>query len=246
MNLWLDTHAHPLVIGHRGASAHAPENTMRAFQVAMAQRADGIELDVKKCASGEVVVMHDETVDRTTNGTGRTHALTLAQLRALDAGDGERVPTLEEVFELITSHPTFLINIEVTNYPTPRDGLERDVVEIVKRHGLAERVLFSSFNHLLVRRLAALLPDVPRGLLYARDMPLPLRNVWLSPFIKHEFRHPQHAMVTRDFVDMMRARGRAVNAWTVNDDADVRRMIAAGVSGIIGDSPESIRRVMGA
>jgi glycerophosphoryl diester phosphodiesterase len=93
VNLWLEPRSRPLVIGHRGASAHAPENTMRAFQLAMAQHADGIEIDVKRCASGEVVVMHDATVDRTTNATGDVSKLTLAELRAIDAGDGERVPT---------------------------------------------------------------------------------------------------------------------------------------------------------
>lgn len=245
MNLWLESRTRPLIIAHRGASAHAPENTLGAISLAMAQGADGIELDVKRCASGEVVVMHDTTVNRTTNGTGPVYALTLAQLRALDAGQGERVPTLDEVLDLIRPAPGFLINIEVTNYDTPRDGLENDVVAVLKRHSLNERVLFSSFNHLLARKLAGLLPDVPRGLLYYPDMPIYGRKVWLSPVIKHEFRHPHHSMVTLDFVRKMRAAGRGVNAWTVNEPADIRRMAAAGVSGIIGDSPVTMRKTLG-
>lgn len=245
MNVWLETRNKPLLIAHRGASAHAPENTMLAFQLAMAQGADGIELDVKKCASGEVVVMHDTTVDRTTNGSGAVHKLTLAQLRALNAGEGQPVPTLDDVLELVKTHPSFVINIEVTNYETRNDGLERDVVDVVKRHAIGERVLFSSFNHLLVRRLAGLLPEVPRGLLYANGMPLPLRNVWLSPFVKHAFRHPHHSMVTLDFVRAMRQAGRGVNAWTVNEPSDIRRMAAMGVSGIIGDSPKTMRETLG-
>lgn len=244
MNLWHESRSHPLVIGHRGASAHAPENTLAAFRLAIEQGADGIELDVKRCQTGDVVVMHDATVDRTTNGSGQVHKLSIDALRSLDAG-GEPVPLLSEVFELIESAPGFLINIELTNYSTPRDGLEGEVARLIKKHAIAERVLFSSFNHLLVRKLAALMPEIPRGLLYYKNMPLPMRNVWLSPFIKHEFRHPHHSMITADFVTAMRAARRGVNAWTVNAPADIRRMGAYGVSGIIGDSPATIRKTLG-
>lgn len=244
MNLWLDSHTRPLLIAHRGASAHAPENTPAAFALAMQQQADGIELDVKRCASGEVVVLHDHTVDRTTNGAGAVESLTLAQLRALDAGSGERIPTLDEVLDLIEPEPGFLINIEITNYDTPRDGLEGEVVRIVQRRGFGRRTLYSSFNHLLVRRLASLHPDVPRALLYWAEGPLYIRNVWLSPFIRHEFRHPHFGMVTPQFVQAMHAARRRVNVWTVNDEADIRRMAALGVDGIIGDSPITMRRAL--
>ena len=95
MNHWLDfSHTKPLIIGHRGASAHAPENTLASFRLAAQQGADGIEFDVKRSQNGEVVIMHDASVDRTTNGSGNVHQLPLNQLRQLDAGNGERVPTL--------------------------------------------------------------------------------------------------------------------------------------------------------
>jgi glycerophosphoryl diester phosphodiesterase len=245
MNLWLESRSHPLLVAHRGASAHAPENTLGAFALAMQQRADAIELDVKRCASGEVVVLHDHTVDRTTNGAGTVESLTLAQLRALDAGAGERIPTLDEVLDLIRPDPGFLINIEITNYATPRDGLEHEVVEAVRRHKIGPRVLYSSFNHLLIRRMAKHDPDVPRALLYWAEGPLYLRNVWLSPFIRHEFRHPHYGMVTPPFVQKMHAAGRRINVWTVNDETQIRRMAAMGVDGIIGDSPLTMRRALG-
>ncbi len=245
MNLWLQNYTRPLIIGHRGASAHAPENTLAAFRLAMAQGADGIELDVKRCASGEVVVMHDETVDRTTGGTGKVHELTLEQLRTLDAGQGERVPTLDEVLDLTaTSSQPFLVNIEVTNYTTLNDGLEKLVVEVVKRHNCAERILFSSFNPFTVRALSRLMPDVPRGILYSRDMPLYLRQVWLAPFVPHEFRHPDQSYIAPDFVQKLNAQGKRVNTWTVNDRADIARVAASGVAGIIGDSPQTMREVL--
>lgn len=246
MNIWLETHNRPLIIGHRGASMHAPENTLAAFQLAMAQGADGIELDVKRCASGEVVVMHDATVDRTTDGAGSVHDLTLAQLRALNAGDGERVPTLDEVIELTAaSAAPFLINIEVTNYSTPADGLEQCVVDVVKRHACYERILFSSFNPPGVKRLAGLLPSVPRGMLYAGNMPIFLREVWLAPFVPHEFRHPEAGMVTPEYVARLNAQGRRVNTWTVNSAEEIVRMTQCGVQGIIGDSPARIKEVLG-
>lgn len=245
MNLWLESRTRPLLIAHRGASAHAPENTLGAFALAMQQHADGIELDVKRCASGEVVVLHDHTVDRTTSGTGAVESLTLAQLRSLDAGSGERIPTLDEVFDLIRPDSGFLINIEITNYDTPRDGLELTVAETVRRHAFGPRVLYSSFNHLLIRRMAQIDPEIPRALLYWKDDPLWRRNVWLSPFIRHEFRHPYFGMVSPQALRRMHAAGRRVNVWTVNDEADIRRMAAIGVDGIIGDSPLTMRRALG-
>ena len=251
MNLWLDfAHTQPLVIGHRGASAHSPENTLAAFQLALDQGADAIEFDIKRCASGEVVIMHDASVDRTTNGAGLTHQLSLAQLRALDAGGGQPVPTLSEVFETLGAATTqsgrpFLFNVEVTNYPTPRDGLESTVVELIKRHNIAERVMFSSFNPLSLRTLAKLAPGIPRGMLYSSDMPIHLRRAWLAPFVPHQFRHPEKDMVSPEAVREFKAKGLRVNAWTVNAEADIQRMIDCGVNGIIGDSPETMRRHVG-
>ncbi len=245
MNHWLQNYPRPLIIGHRGASAHAPENTLAAFKLAMEQGADGIELDVKRCASGEVVVMHDETVNRTTNGTGKVHELTLDQLRKLDAGDGECVPMLDEVLDLTTSSSQpFLVNIEVTNYTTPKDGLEKLVVDVVKRHNCAERILFSSFNPLSVRALSQHMPTVPRGILYHHEMPMYIRQVWLAPFVPHEFRHPDQSYITPDFVQKLKDQDKRVNTWTVNERNDIARVAACGVAGIIGDSPQTMREVL--
>lgn len=245
MNLWLESYDRPLVIGHRGASAHAPENTLAALRLAMEQRADGVEFDVKRCKTGEVVMMHDATVDRTTNGTGGVHELTLDQLRQLDAGKGERVPLLDEVIELTAASPRpFLLNIEVTNYTTKGDGLEQLVVDVVKRHACGDRVLFSSFNPLSVKTLAELAPSVPRGILYHHEMPVHLRQVWFAPFVPHEFRHPDHSYITPEFVQKLKEQGKRVNTWTVNDKADIVRVAQAGVAGIIGDSPQTMREVM--
>src|SRR5512135_2653183 len=130
MNLLLQPRPTPLVLAHRGASLHAPENTLAAFTLAADQGADGIELDVKLTRDGSIVVMHDATVDRTTTGHGRVSDLTLSEIKALDAGSNfepqfaqERVPLLEEVFAAVAGR--LMINIELTNYASRRDGLER-------------------------------------------------------------------------------------------------------------------------
>src|SRR6266508_4216831 len=146
----LESLPRPVIFAHRGASAHAPENTLAAFELALAQQADGIELDVKLSSDGQVVVCHDSTVDRTTDGKGRIKDLPLAELKKLDAGSffsekfhGEKIPTLEEVFESVGKR-TF-INVELTNYNSPRDQLVETVCMLVKKCGLQQRVMFSSF-----------------------------------------------------------------------------------------------------
>lgn len=250
-NTWLDfSHPQPLIIGHRGASAHAPENTLAAFALALEQGADGIEFDIKRCLTGEVVIMHDETVDRTTNGTGRVHELSLSQLRELDAGNGERVPLLDEVFKLLgqrdaASGRPFIFNVEVTNYPTPYDDLEQAVVELVRRHRMESRVLFSSFNPVSVSKLANIAPDISRAILYDATMPIYLRRVWLGPFVPHQFQHPHFNMVNPVMVKTLAHRNLRVNAWTVNAVDEMRRLVECGVNGLIGDSPQMMREVLG-
>src|SRR5512139_19181 len=166
----LESLTQPVIFAHRGASAHAPENTIAAFELALAQQADAVELDVKLSADGQVVVIHDPTVDRTTNGKGRVRDLTLSQLKALDAGSsfstqfaGEKIPTLEEVFETVGKR-TF-INVELTNYNTPRDHLVETVCMIIKKHQMQKHVILSSFLPSNLSKARSYLPDVPRGLL---------------------------------------------------------------------------------
>jgi glycerophosphoryl diester phosphodiesterase len=242
-NSWLVPQTRPLIVGHRGASAHAPENTLAAFRLAREQGADGIELDVKLCATGEVVVMHDPTIDRTTSGAGKVHECAFSLLQSVDAGRGEPVPSLDQVFDEVGRD--LLINVEVTNYTTQHDGLEAAVAAVVQRHAIAARILFSSFSPFTLRRLAALAPHIPRAILYGTDLPLPLRRVWMAPLIRHEFRHPEHTLVTPECVRSLARRGVRVNTWTVNDPAEMRRVAGCGVAGIIGDSPQTMRQALG-
>lgn len=238
--MWPDL-PRPVVFAHRGASAHAPENTLAAFALAGHLGAPAIEFDVKLSRDGHVVVIHDPTVDRTTDGHGRVHEMTLADLRALDAGAkfsaecrGERIPTLDEVFEM-TSKKLFM-NVELTNYATPFDGLVDAVAGLVKRHGTGKRVMFSSFSPANLFRAWRLLPDAPRG-----QLSLPgASGAWqraAGSLIPVQAEHPFYADVTARTVGRAHARGRRVHVWTVNDPAEMRRLFALGADGIFTDDP---------
>ena len=251
MNQFLQARSTPLVIAHRGSSAHAPENTLAAFILAADQNADAIELDAKVTQDGHVVVMHDPTVDRTTDGHGPVSDLTLAEIRQLDAGSnfdprlkGERVPLLEEVFEAVGQR--VLINVELTNYTTWDDGLELKAIDLIKQHQLEERVILSSFNPFGLRKVKRSQPGLACGLLYSADQPLYLRHGWLAFLIPHlEAHHPHYTQVTAAFVRRRHARGQKVNTWTVKEAAAIRAAAAAGVDGLIGDDPILIRETLG-
>lgn len=153
-----------LVIAHRGGPDRAPENTLAAFRGAIALGADGVELDCQRSRDGALVVMHDETVDRTTNGKGAVAGLTLAQLRALDAGQGEPVPTFEEVLALAKAGSTQLV-AEIKS-PALYPGLELEMYRAVRSAGYVDRTIFISFDWDSLRRLQAAAPEAQLGALY--------------------------------------------------------------------------------
>lgn len=240
----------PIVIAHRGASAHAPENTIAAFQLAVKQGADAIELDVKLSSDGHVVVIHDLTVDRTTPGSGRVRDMTLAALRALDAGShfdvayrGERIPTLEEVFEILG--PQTYINIEITNYATPLDDLPQTVVELVKRYHIEGKVLFSSFNPIALRRAHALLPEVPVGLLAFSGWKGAWARGWLGEWlVPYESIHPDRGDVSTDLVLRTHRKANRIYPYTVNAEEEMNRLFKLSVDGIFTDDPSLARQIL--
>jgi glycerophosphoryl diester phosphodiesterase len=208
--------------------------------------ADGIEFDVHLSADGVPVVIHDFTVDRTTDGTGAVRALPLAELKRLDAGAhvgpafaGERIPTLDEVLEAVGAH--MLLNVELKSKGMRETGLARAVASAVMAHGAANRFLLSSFNPFMLRRAKRLAPGILAALIYAPGLPLPLRRAWLAPLVPHEARHPQHTVVDERYVAWARRRGYLVNAWTVDEPSDMRRLIALGVDGIVSNRPDVLR-----
>jgi glycerophosphoryl diester phosphodiesterase len=246
--MWLDL-VRPVVIAHRGASLLAPENTMAAFELACKLGAPAIEFDVKLSADGQVVIIHDQTVDRTTNGKGRVDQLPLAALRELDAGctfagkyTGEHIPTLEELFERIGKK--IYMNIELTNYATPFDSLVDRVAALIRKHSLESRVLFSSFFPINLIRARRLLPRVPRGQLLHPGF----AGAWqrlASRLFNVQAEHPYTADVSERTVLRMHARGHRVHVWTVNDSDEMRRLLSLGVDGLFTDDPELALQVSG-
>lgn len=236
-------------MGHRGACALAPENTIASFKLAVEQGADFIELDAKLSSDGVVMVIHDPTVDRTTNGTGTVNQMTLAQLKELDAGAkfdikyvGEKIPTLDEVFKAVGKD--IFINVELTNYASQTDQLIPKVAELVKANGLEERVLFSSFLPGNLKWIHQLLPDAPVGLLCLGGFAGIFSRSFFAMSVSPHMIHPHLVDVNPKYVAKEHKRGRRVHTWTVNYEDDVRRVVSAGVDGIFTDNPKTTREIM--
>ena len=238
----------PLILGHRGAKNYAPENTLASFTLALEQGADGVELDAKLSADGHIVVHHDRTVDRTTNGHGRLSQFPLAALRELDAGRffsekfrGEKIPLLDEVFETIGKRA--IINVELTNYFTPLDNLVEKVCELVRRHALQKHIIFSSFFGWNLRKAAKFLPEVPRGLLAFGGWKGDWARSFGFAFGDYYALHPHVTDVTAQQVQRVHRLHRKINVWVVDSEEDARRLLGWGVDGLITSDPLGVVRV---
>lgn len=234
---WL-TAVSPLIIGHRGASGYKPENTMAAFQLAAAQGADGIEFDVHLSSDRQIVIIHDERVDRTTDGHGLIANMSLAQIRELNAGDGERVPTLVEL--LATMGDSLLYNIEIKAYQWRDKGLETAVFALIQQHNLQDKVILSSFSPIALRRAQkAVSGTIPTAL--CRDKGY---QQHLYRLADGEADHPHHTMIDAPYMAWAQKRGYRVNTWTVNDSAEAQRLAKLGVHGIITNTPDVIKEAL--
>lgn len=228
----------------------APENTLAAFDLAIRLGCDAIELDAKLSADGIVVVIHDQTVDRTTDGTGKVSELTLSSLKELDAGSffdhqfrDESIPTLEEVFEVV-GRKTF-INIELTNYASLTDRLPETVVSLVKMHALEDRVFFSSFNPLALRKTRRLLPNIPVGLLAFPGRQGWIARSWLGKLlVKYEAIHPEVGDIDQPFMQRFQKRHIRVFTYTVNDPEILKRLYQLNIDGVFTDDPVMARSIL--
>jgi glycerophosphoryl diester phosphodiesterase len=234
----------PLIWGHRGASFDAPENTLAAFALALEQGADGVELDAQRCASGEVVVLHDESLGRTTGFAGLVSQTPWSVVRTLDAGArkaerfrGERVPLLAEVLEVFPA----LVNVELKCERADDGGLTAEVVRVVREARAGGRVLLSSFNPLCLLRARALAPRLPRALLFEHEQEWPLRSGLAAPLVGARALHAEHVLATPARVARWRRRGYSVACWTVDGADEAARLWESGVSGLITNRPSLLR-----
>ena len=231
----------PLIWAHRGASGYAPENTLESFQKAIELGADGIELDVQLTKDDQIVVIHDEILGRTCEGTGWVKDYTLEELRKFNYNktfpqvDHADIPTLREVYELMK--PSGLtIDVELKTGIVFYEELERKVIELTKEMGMEDKVLYSSFNHYTCVKLHELKPDAYVGFLYA-DGPIDMAEYAK----KHgaDALHP--ALYNLQFPNYMKdaaERGLDVNAWTVNEEIYMQMCCQYGVNAIITNYPD--------
>lgn len=238
---WRRTRGRPRVWAHRGDSAHAPENTMLAFEKAVAAGADGIELDVRFDGGRNVVVFHDEELDRLAGRPGRIDELPAAERAALRVR-GEPVPLLAEVLA------TFDTDVDVEIKAT-RMGRAGDLVEaaahVIRASGRADRVLVSSFDPVALVQFHRRLPDVAIGYLFHDQQRLAARRGWIGRWIGATLVHPQHTLVDAASVRRWRAAGLPINVWTVDDAAELERLAGLGVDGVFANDPAHALAVLG-
>ena len=233
--------ARPLLYGHRGASTLVLENTLGAFARARADGADGIELDVRLTADGELAVFHDEDLARIAGRPGRVADMPWRELAAVPLPGGERIPCLDQV--LAETEP-LRVNVEIKQpgWRRLRDVVNR-VAASVERAGARDRVILSSFDPAAVA-LARRATAIECGLLFHARQRRPLRRAWLAPLIRPHALHPDRVLVDAAAVARWRSRGYAINVWTVDDPAELRRLAALGVDGIITNDPAAARAAL--
>jgi glycerophosphoryl diester phosphodiesterase len=232
-----------LRIGHRGAAGTHPENTLCSFHRAVELGCDGAEFDVHRTRDGELVVIHDAVVNRTTNGSGLVRDLTYDDIRGLDAGTwkdpqfcGEKVPTLREVIR--STPPTFQLFIELKAGSIHYPGIEEDMLQVIREEGAHQRTQVSSFDHHALLRLRQLDPDLQLGMLYHENL---LDAVALAQAIGANALHPAWEWVTPDLVAKAHAAGLKVNTWTVNLPMVAALVRHCGVDGIMSDFPDHLQ-----
>ncbi len=231
------------LFAHRGVSAHYPENTKAAFYAAFKLPIAGIELDVHVTADGEVVVIHDETIDRTSNGSGYVKDLTLQQLRSYDYGSwfaekykGESIPTLGEVLELfVATHHR--INIELKTDIFPYEGIEALVLKEIAKHQITERVIISSFNHESLQTVSQMAPYIETAALFAEIL---VDFTTYTAKIPADAIHVSLPTAFRRSIGVALEQGATIRVYTVNDLEYAKQLQQLGIQAVFTDDPEAI------
>ena len=236
------------ICAHRGASGHAPENTMPAFIAAAQLSADSIELDVHRSKDGRIVVIHDETVNRTSNGRGVVEQMTWQELRALDFSKpfatpeykNVPIPCLEEVLEFLQGN-RLKLNIELKTDENIYEGIEEEVVRLVEKYGVTHKTYYSSFNHDSIERLLQCNPTCEAGILYSMH----LNKVWnYAVEIGAKAIHPRSGLVNKRLAQECAARNLQLRSWTVNEEKAMLEQVELGVTGLITNYPDIARKVL--
>lgn len=221
--------------GHRGAKGYVSENTLASFQKALDLNAYGIELDVHVCASGELVVFHDFTLDRITNGSGEIHNFSLEELKKLKVDGVFEIPTLEEVLNLINRKCK--VNVELKGHDTAKPALQIIEKYIQDNNWKMENFIVSSFQRDELYKVSQLNSNVPLAVLTQASVEQAME--WADEF-SAKYIHPHFSLLTEDNCKMATEKGFKINTWTVNDIADIERIKKYKINGIISDFPDRI------
>jgi glycerophosphoryl diester phosphodiesterase len=240
----------PLVIGHRGAPAYAPDNTLTGFDLAFQLGADGIELDVVLTADGIPVVFHPEMdPQHPTHGYKSLKGMTLAQVKQIDVGGwfgkkfrGEKIPTLAEVFELVNKRG--IVNVEIKDWTLENNGIEEKTIQVIESAGMQDQVILSSFQPVRLRRVMKIASHYPRGLIYSATLPPPITHPLFRAIAQPTALHLQYPLVTREYVAWARSKGYAISVWHTIDPNELRRQVALGVDSIMSNAPEVLRKIV--
>lgn len=232
----------PLLFAHRGVSAHETENTIAAFERARRDGADGVELDVLRCGSGEVVVFHDDDLRRLAGRPGRVRELTLRELRAVRLLAGGEIPTLDEALDAIGDD--LIVNVELkASRAWHGQRLAPAVAKLLRRRGRG-RFVISSFSPLALVAFRRVDRVTPTGLLFEPQSRRPLRDAWGRRLVPGCGVHPHHSLVSAERVARWRRERRQIRVWTVDDAAELRRLVALGVDAIICNDPAEARALI--
>jgi glycerophosphoryl diester phosphodiesterase len=232
-----------LVLGHRGALGHAPENTMASFELGLELGADLLEMDIHMSHDGELIVMHDAEVSRTTDGHGMIHDLALAEIKKLDAGAwfgdrfrGQRVPTLPEVLAWAKNRIPLVIEIKGSPHPAP--GIEEAMVEVLRDHDMLDEVMAISFHHTSVKRVKELEPKLATGILFSGHL---VDTVGVAKAALADSVRPKWSYWTAELVEEVHAAGLTAHAWNANDEKRAEYLVGLGIDCIGTNYPERLR-----
>jgi len=232
---------------HRGASGYFPENTMISFEKAIELGATGIETDVQMTSDGVLVLIHDEYVNRTTNGLGLVKDFTYADLNNLDAGSwfsenykSEKIPTAKELI-ILAKENNILLNLELKNGEIIYHGIEEKLIEMLYKYKYEDKVILSSFNHYSMVHCKEISSRIKTGLLYMAGLYQP--EIYCKQ-TGADALHPYFYSINKEIIDNAKEEGLLVNPFTVNDEANMKSLIASGVDGLITNYPDKLKVIL--
>lgn len=251
----LKIYSQPMIIAHRGAMGHAPENTLVAFKLAIKMGADAIEIDLRQTLDGELIAFHDGSINRTTNGKGNFNKFTFEELRKLDAGSwfsnefkNEKIPTLQEIINIIPDSVLLIIELKGSNKDYPY--FEENVVSLIKKNNFEKNVILKSFDYKVLERLRKLAPEIPQIFVYAFRIPFTGVTIGTSITFKCvfnldvEYLQPHRYFVSEEFVRKAEKKGYKVISWGVDSRDAIINALEIGVHGIETDYPDRVLSII--